>query len=327
MGSAMRGLRPAVLACGFVLAATAAAVAQDYPSKTVHLVVPAAPGGITDIMARLMAEHVGRALNQRMVVENKPAGGGNVGIGSVAQAAPDGYTLLLANVGQIACNPWLYKDVPFDTMKELVGVGPVGAGPSILMVNAALPVATAKEFIAFAKANPGKLNYGTAGPAGMPRIVGEQFNHVYGVEVASIPYRGAAPAAVGLGAGEVQAGFIALGSVKAQVQAGTIRLLAVVSPRRLSGAPDLPTFDEAGLPGFDLLNWFGVVAPAGTPRPAIEKLNLAMKAMVDEPAVRARFAEAGIEAMAEPPADFDARIRRDYEKYGEIIKRTGMRVE
>jgi len=326
MHSPARGLRPVLIACAFVLSAAAAA-AQDYPSRTIHLVVPAAPGGITDIMARMMAEHVGKSLNQRFVVENKPAGGGNVGIGSVAQAAPDGYTLLLANVGQIACNPWLYKDVPFDTMKQLAGVAPVGAGPSILMVHAKLPVATAKEFIAYAKANPGKLNYGTAGPAGMPRIVGEQFNHVYGVEIATIPYRGAAPAAVGIGAGEVQAGFIALGSVKAQVQAGTIRLLAVVSPKRLAGAPDLPTFDEAGLPGFDLLNWFGVAAPAGTPREALDKLSQAMKAMVAEPAVQARFAEAGIESMWESPADFDARIRRDYEKYGEIIKRTGMRVE
>lgn len=316
------------LLTAILVAAAPAAFAQEFPAgKPIHLLVPAAPGGITDIMARLVADHVGKTLDTKMVVENKPAGGGNVAIAQVAKAAPDGHTLLIINVGQIACNPWLYKDLQADTIKDLTGVAPVGAGPSLLVVNDKVPARTAKEFVDFAKANPGKLNYGSAGNATMPHIVGAQFNHKYGVDIAHIPYRGAAPAAVGLGSNEIQVAFIALGSVRPQLQQGQARILAVVSDKRLEDLPDVPTFNEAGLPGFDLINWFGIMAPAGAPAAAVEKLNAAVKAMTMDAAVQARFRQSGIIAMAEPVAQFNARIRADHEMYGSIIKTAGIKVE
>ncbi|MGE3935515.1 MAG: Bug family tripartite tricarboxylate transporter substrate binding protein, partial [Rhodospirillaceae bacterium] len=163
--------------------------------------------------------------------------------------------------------------------------------------------------------------------ATMPHIVGEQFNHAFGVKIQHIPYRGAAAASVGIGSNEVQAGYIALGTVRPQVQAGTIRILGVVSDRRLPELPDVPTFDEAGLPGFDLLNWFGVMAPAGAPAEAVNRINAAMKAMVEDPAVLERFRQGGIIAMSESPSQFNARIRTDHEKYGKIIKNAGIKIE
>jgi tripartite-type tricarboxylate transporter receptor subunit TctC len=328
----MRVSRPTILFGALVaafsaMAAPAAAQSFPDPSKPIHLIVPTSPSGITDIMARIMADHVGNTLGAKIIVENKPAGGGNVAINQVAKSPPDGYTLLIINVGQITCNPWLYKDLQFDTLKDLTGVAPVGAGPSLLVINDKLPVKTAKEFVEYAKANPGKLNYGSAGNATMPHIVAEQFNHVFGVNIQHIPYRGAAPAAVGLGSNEVQAGFIALGTVRPQFQAGTIRILAVVSDKRLEELPNVPTFDEAGLHGFDLLNWFGVMAPAGTPAAAVDTINAAMKKMSEDPAILKRYREGGIVAMWEPAAKFNARIRADHEKYGKIIKTAGIKIE
>jgi tripartite-type tricarboxylate transporter receptor subunit TctC len=274
-----------------------------------------------------MADHVGNALGQRIIVENRTAGAGNPAIAAVAKAPPDGHMLMLINVAQVACNPWLYKDVQFDTVKDLTGIAPVGTAPSLLAVNDKLPAKTAQEMIALIKASPGKYNYGSPGNTTMPHIVTEQFKHLFGLDLAHIPYRGGAPTAMGLASNEVQVSFLALGSIRPQVKAGQVRILGVVSDKRLEELPDVPTFDQAGLAGFDLTNWFGVMGPNGLPADIVGKLNAAVQAMVADPVVLNRYREAGVVAMSESAAAFNARIRSDYEKYGAIIKTAGIKVE
>jgi len=320
------GVRRLALAAAFAAAASAAA-AQGYPSKPIQLVVTTAPSGITDILARIMADHVGKALDTKIVVENRTAGAGNPAIAAVAKSPPDGHMLMLINVGQIACNPWLYKDVQFDTINDLTGIAPVGTAPSLLAVNDKLPAKTGQELIALVKASPGKFNYGSPGNTTMPHIVTEKFKHQFGLDLAHIPYRGGAPTAMGLATNEVQLSFLALGSIRPQVQSGQVRILGVVSDKRLADLPDVPTFDEAGLSGFDLVNWFGVLGPKGLPADVVGKLNTAVRAMVADPVVLTRYRESGVVPMAETADAFNARIRSDYAKYGDIIKTADIKVQ
>ncbi|MGE3935518.1 MAG: Bug family tripartite tricarboxylate transporter substrate binding protein [Rhodospirillaceae bacterium] len=325
-----RGLRPAAIAAVAAFAAAlgaAGASAQSWPARPVHILIPSAPGGITDILARMVADQLNNTVGGRFVPENKPGAGGNVGVNLASKATPDGYTLIMLNVGQVTCNPWLYSGLTFDVRKELTGVAPVGVAPHLLAVNKDIPAKTAQEFIAYAKANPGKLNYSSAGNATMPHIVGEQFKRLFGVDMVHIPYRGSGPGAVGVGAGEVQATFAGLGSIKPQFSAGTVRVLGAVYKSRIPDLPDVPTFDELGLTGFDLINWFGLMAPAGTPPEVIAKINAGIKTMNDDPAVLKRYREGGIEALWESPETFNARIAAEYEKYGAVIKAVGMKIE
>ena len=268
--SAIRG---AIVAAAFVAAAGSHVQAQPYPNKPIRMIVPAATGGITDILARIAGDYVGRALNERVIVENKPGAGGNLGVDLVAKSPPDGYTLVMINVGNVTNNPWLYKDIPFDAMNDLVGVALVGDAPHVISVNVSVPAKTLKELIAYAKANPGKLNYGSAGNATMPHLAGELFARTVGIDIVHIPYRGAGPAAVDLGTGQVQLGFIGYGSVKAQVNAGTVRMLSVSRFARQKAIPDVPTTAEAGVADFQPVNWFGVMAPRGIPGSVLALLN------------------------------------------------------
>ncbi|MGE0743695.1 MAG: Bug family tripartite tricarboxylate transporter substrate binding protein [Rhodospirillales bacterium] len=320
------GVRRLALAAAFATAASAAA-AQTFPSKPIQLIVTTAPSGITDILARITADHVGKALDTKIVVENRTAGAGNPAIAAVAKSAPDGHTLMLINVAQIACNPWLYKDVQFDTVKDLAGIAPVGTAPSLLVVNDKLPAQTGKELVALIKASPGKYNYGSPGNTTMPHIVTEQFKHQFGLDLAHIPYRGGAPTAMGLATNEVQVSFLALGSIRPQLQSGQVRVLGVVSDGRLEDLPAVPTFDEAGLAGFDLTNWFGVMGPTGLPADVVGKLNGAVRAMLADPAIKARLREVGVVPLSEAPDAFNSRIRSDHEKYGGIIRTAGIKVQ
>jgi tripartite-type tricarboxylate transporter receptor subunit TctC len=314
-------------AAAAVLLAAGAAPAQTYPAKPIRLIVPAAPGGITDISARITADYVGRALNERVVVENKAGAGGNLGVDMVAKSPPDGYTLVMVNVGNVTNNPWLYKDMPFDAMKDLVGVAIVGDAPHVISVNVNVPVKTLKELIGYAKANPGKLNYGSAGNATMPHLAGALFARIVGIDIVHIPYRGAGPAAVDLGTGQVQLGFIGYGSIKAQVNAGTVRMLSVSRAQRQKAIPDVPTTAEAGMPDFQPINWFGVMAPSGTPGPVIALLNKHINAMLDDPEVQKRLEGSGIEPMKESPEQLAVRIKADYQKWGEVIRGANIRLE
>jgi tripartite-type tricarboxylate transporter receptor subunit TctC len=302
----------------------ASAQAQDYPSKPIRLIVATAPGGLMDVPARLMADYFEKAYGQRLVVENKGGAGGVMAGDTVAKAAPDGYTLAVIQVGNVAINPFIVKNMPFDPLKDLAPVAPLTSSPVVVTISASLPAKDLREFIALARREPGKLNYGTAGPGTIPHLSGELFSQVAGVRLTPVHYRGAGPALADLLAGQVQAIFVGLGVVHAQAAAGKLRILAVSQATRLRAAPDIPTAAEAGLPGFEINTWFGVVAPHGTPEPIVSLLNREIHAMLDDPAVRSRLMAGGLEPLKETPQEFGARMRRDRERYEPIIKAAGL---
>jgi tripartite-type tricarboxylate transporter receptor subunit TctC len=302
--------------------------AQDaYPSRPVKIIVPAATGGITDLLARFAADYLGRALDQRFLVENRTGGNGNPAIDSVAKAPADGYTVLMANMSNISIVPQITKDVTYDPLRDFAAVAIVGDAPSVLAVYKDLPPKTLKEFVDYAKANPGKLNYGSAGIGTTPHLAGDLFARKTGIEMVHVPYRGAGPAAVDLGTGQVQAAFIGLGSLRAQYNNGQVRLLAVARRARLEALPDVPTFAEAGLPDYDPINWFGLVAPAATPKPVIAALHKHITAMVDDPDIKKRLRDGGIEPLKESPDAFATRLRHDYKMWGDVVKAANIKAE
>lgn len=302
----------------------ATAQAQDYPSKPIRLIVATAPGGLMDVPARLMADYFEKTYGQRLVVENKGGAGGVMAGDAVAKAAPDGYTLAVIQVGNVAINPFIVKNMPFDPLKDLAPVAPLTSSPVVVTISASLPAKDLREFIALARREPGKLNYGTAGPGTIPHLSGELFSQVADVRLTPVHYRGAGPALADLLAGQVQAIFVGLGVVHAQAAAGKVRILAVSQASRLRAAPEIPTAAEAGLPGFEINTWFGVVAPHGTPEPIVSLLNREVHAMLDDPAVQSRLMAGGLEPLKESPQEFGARMRRDRERYEPIIKAAGL---
>jgi tripartite-type tricarboxylate transporter receptor subunit TctC len=315
----------ALLACAGTLAAGHAA-AQAYPTKPIRMVVTAAAGGITDIMTRVMSEQMQRSLGQPMIVENRPGAGGALAMEFVAKSAPDGYTLVIANVGNAAVAPWITKDLPYDPL-SMAAVSPVAEVPTIVAIYDKLPVKNLKEFIAYAKANPGKINYGSAGKATMPHLAAEVLSHMTGIEMVHVPYKGAAPAGVDLAAGRVQLSMLGVGSVRSQIAAGTVRVLAVAAPTRIAALPDVPTFDEAGLPGYEVTNWFGVLAPNGTPRAIVQTLNTHIGQSFSDPKVVKQLADGGILPMKESVEQFQKRIVTDHAKWREIVRVANIKPE
>ena len=313
------------IALASMLALAAPALAQDaWPQKPVRLVVTAPPGGITDILARIIGDHVGRTLGQAIIVDNRPGAGGNIGAEFVAKASPDGYTMLIVNVGTIAVHHWLQKNLPFDSLRDFVPVAPVADGVSIIGIHAKLPPKNLKELIEYAKATPSKLNYGSAGNGTMPHLAAELFAYLTGTQFVHVPYKGAAPAAVDIASGQIQLGFIALGSMRAQLQAGQIRVLAVGSRDRLAAIPDVPTFEEAGLPGYDATNWFGVFAPRATPQTVVATMNREINRMFDDPLVARRIQEGGMVPIRETPEQFAKRVADDNIKWRDVVRRAGI---
>lgn len=303
------------------------AQAQDYPAKPIRLIVATAPGGLMDVPARLMADYFEKAYGQRIVVENKGGAGGVLAGDAVAKAAPDGYTLAQIQVGNVAINPFIVKNMPFDPMKDLAPVAPLTSSPVVVAISASLPAKDLREFIELAKREPGKLNYGTAGLGTIPHLAGELFSQVAGVRLTPVHYRGAGPALADLLAGQVQAILVGLGVVRTQAAAGKVRILAVSQDTRLAAGPEIPTAAEAGLPGFEINTWFGVVAPHGTPERVIALLSREIHAMLDDPAVRSRLVAGGLEPLKESPQQFAARMRRDHERYAAIVKAAGLKPE
>jgi len=303
------------------------AQAQDYPVKPIRLIVATAPGGLMDVPARLMADYFEKAYGQRVVVENRGGGGGVMAGDAVAKAAPDGYTLAQIQVGNVAINPYTVKDMPFDPLADLAPVAPLTSSPVVVAVDARLGVGSLSDFIAAAKREPGKLNYGSAGPGTIPHLAGELFCQVAGVRLTPVHYRGAGPALADLLAGQVQAIFVGLGVVRTHMAAGTVRVLAVSQAQRLQAAPQIPTAAEAGLPAFELTTWFGIVVPKGTPPQIIAVLVKQIHAMQDDPQVLARFAEGGLEPLKESSEQFRARMLRDHERFRALVKAAGLKPE
>ena len=322
----MKWLRSLCLVSATVVL-NATAQAQDYPNKPIRLIIATAAGGLMDVAARVAAESLDKSLGQRLVIENRSGSGGNIGAEAVAKAEPDGYTLGLVQIGNVAINPYVYPDMTFDPFTDLVPVAPLTSSAILVIANAKVPANDLRELIALAKRDPGKLSYGSSGNGTAPHLAGEMFKAAAGVDILHVPYRGAGPAVNDTVGGHVQLTFVGLGAVRAPVDAGLLKILAVAQSERLKSAPQYPTSAEAGLPGYEFVTWFGIVAPKGTPAPVIAKLVQHIHAMQDDPEVQKRLATGGLEALKETPEQFGARMRRDHERFRDIVKAAKLKPE
>jgi tripartite-type tricarboxylate transporter receptor subunit TctC len=304
-----------------------AAYAQPYPSKPIHFVVPYPAGGPLDTVARLRGQKVSESVHQPVVVENKPGAGGNIGADYVAKAAPDGYTILMGAVATHAINPTLYRNIPYDPVKDFAPVTEVAWTPNVLVVNPSLPVSNVKEFIAYAKAHPGELNFGSGSTGSAGHLAGELFKTMAGVQMVHVPYKGAGPAMQDLNGGQIQLMFDNLASSLGQIRAGKVRALAVTTAKRSTLAPELPTIAESGLPGFDISTWFGIFAPGGTPQPVVQRLHDAFVAALHAPDVQATMKKMGAEPVGNTPEEFAAYIRSEARKYAKVIEASGAKVD
>jgi len=317
----------AIVAAAVAAPFTFAQGAATYPAKPVRLVVPFPAGGTTDILARAVAQRLSEAWGRQVIVDNRPGAGGNIGSDLVAKAAPDGYTLLMGTVGTHAINPSLYKNMPYDHVKDFAPVILVAGVPNVLVVNPSLPVHSVTELIAYAKANPGKLNFASSGNGTSIHLSGELFKAMTGVEMTHVPYKGSAPALTDLIGGQVQLMFDNLPSSLPFIKAGKLRALAVTSGARAAALPDLPTLAESGLPGFEASSWFGVLAPAGTSRDIVAKLNGAIAGWLASPEAKEKLLAQGAIAAGGTPEDFARHIGAETAKWAKVVKASGAHID
>jgi tripartite-type tricarboxylate transporter receptor subunit TctC len=321
----------AALAAGFggVRGAAARGVVEDvsaYPSKPITIVVGFTPGGPTDILARLVGNKLAQAWGKPVIVDNKPGAGSNIATEQVVRADQDGYTLLLATIAN-ASNASVYKQLKFDFQKDVAPIVQLMASASVLVVHPSVPVKNLTELIALAKASPGKLNYASTGVGGSPNLAGEMLKSRAGIDVVHIPYKGATPALNDLLAGNVTMGFMtSLGAVQ-HIQSGKLRAIAIASPKRAAELPDVPTMAEAGLPDFHVLSWNGLCAPAGTPRPVIDKLNKEVNRVLDMPDVKKQLETMGAEPIGGTPDEFASFIDAETRKWAAVVKTAGISLE
>jgi tripartite-type tricarboxylate transporter receptor subunit TctC len=317
----------AVLALAMMLAVIGAAAAADYPARTVTLVVPYPPGGGVDAMARVVAAKLSEALHAQFIVDNRPGAGGTIGTRVVAQAAPDGYTLLLGHTGTISIDPSLYVHAGYDPRKDFAPIGLVASMPVALLANPSFPAKSISDVIAMAKAQPGKLNLGTSALGTGGYMCAELFKAEAGVDMAIIPYKGSAPVMNDLLGGHVSVAFSVLPPALGNIQAGKLRAIAVTSKKRFSLLPNVPTFDEAGMPGFEAVLHYGLLAPAGTPKEIVEKLNGELRKLVDNPDVQTQIHNEGGDPMTSTAAEYAADIDKEETKWGGLVKKLGLKVE
>lgn len=329
-GSAMlhrRTVLKGVAALGAAIAAQGEAVAQDYPHRPITLVVPFPPGGSTTVVARIIADKMSPSLGQSIVIDNRAGAAGTVGARAVARAEPDAYTLLLGYTGTLAISPSLYPNVGFDPRKDFAAIGRIGAAPSSIVVHPSFPVHSVQELIDYAKANPGKVNFGSAGVGSVNHIAGELFATMAGVKLTHIPYKGTGPALNDLLGGHILLAFAPIPSTHALAQSGALRMLAVTSLKRTSLVPDIPTVAESGLPGFEAVLRYGLVAPANTPRAAIDRLNTELRAALATPEVQKQLATEGAEAEPSTPEEYAADIDREETKWSQIVRQSGAKAD
>ena len=303
------------------------AVAQPYPSKPIRMIVPFAAGGAADYVGRLMASAIHARTGQPVIVENKPGAGGAFGMDYVAKAAPDGYTLGSANTGDFI-SKFLHPDQTFDPLTDLTPVAMVGHAPQLLVVGSAVPAKTFREFIEYARARPGKVNYGSPGVGSLSHIGAEYLAKLAGLKLVHVPYRGAIPAVADMIAGRVQMMHISLNPIIGQIRAGTLRPLVVAAKQRWSDyLPDVPTSVELGMPEYDMDIWFGMVAPHGTPKPIVNQLNGYMRDMVTDPVMRKRIVEGFMQPTSMTAEEFNAYVRQGTAHWGKIVGDLGIKAE
>ena len=317
-----------IIASVIIVAAGAGAVqAQSYPSKSIRFVVPYAPGGSTDIVARILAQKLSDAMGQQVVVDNRPGAGGSIGADVVAKSPPDGYTMVTAVTGIMAINQFLYRKLPFDPEKDLAPVTQVGSLPLILVVHPSLPAKNVREFIAIAKAKPGQLNYGSSGVGTATHMTTELFKSMAGVDLVHIPYKGSGQVMGDVIGGQLALIFDQIVSSLPHVQGGKLRMLAITSAKRFPSLPDLPTIAESGVPGYESISWAGVAVPAGTPKEIIARLHAEIVKVLAAPDIRERFLRDGIETVGSTPEQFTEHIRRERIKWAKVVKDSGAKAE
>jgi tripartite-type tricarboxylate transporter receptor subunit TctC len=303
-----------------------AAQAQDYPSKPIRFIVSFPPGGSSDLIARLIAPRLAERMGQPVLVENRPGGGGNIGVDAVAKAAPDGYTIGLAAAGALSSNVSLYPNMPFNPEKDLAPVSMLAMIPFFLVAHPSQP-ATLKQLIDAAKAKPGGIAVGYGGNGSTMHLAGELFNMMAGIQLQPVPYKGSGPVSTDVLGGQVPLGVVDVPSAIAHVRAGKMRALAVTSKRRIAAAPEVPTFEEAGVPGYEAIGWFGVVVPAGTPAPIINRLNAEIVAALAVPEIRDKALAAGAEPLTNTPQEFAAMMREETRKWAQVIRTAGIKLQ
>ena len=317
-----------ILVALFVSLASASALAQQtYPARPVRIVAPFAPGGLADVLSRAVGERLQKQLGQPFVVENRPGAGGNIGADLVARAEPDGYTLLMSSAGILTINQFLYTAMPFDPAAALIPVSVVADMPMLLVVRRELAARDVREFLALARGTPGGLFYGSPGHGTTGHLGMELFMHATGVKLQHVPYKSAAEAVQAALAGQTQAMFDNPPTVMAQIRAGGLRALGVAARQRIPQLPDVPTIAESGVPNFEASSWFGLVAPARTPAPIVERLAAETAKAVQDPEMRARFDQLGARLVGNSPSEFAQLVARERASWGEVIKSAGIKLQ
>ena len=316
------------LAASLLFALALPALGQSgYPVRAIRMVVDTSPGGLTDILARMAAEGLSRELGRQVVVENRAGAAGNMAIEYVMKAPADGYTLMICAGGNVVIKPFLDRSFAFDPLADLVPVFNVAEAPHILVIPTAFPAKNLAEFIAYAKANPGKVYYGSAGNGSPPHLAMDRFARLADVRLVHVPYKGVGQALPDLVAGRVQIMSMSYGSARPYLKSGALRALAAGSKQRLAGLPEVPTAAEAGLPAWEMSAWFGIFAPRGTSPEIARLLNEKMQAVIDEPKARQRLFELGAEPVGGSVASFAERVRADYRLWGQVVRESGIRME
>jgi tripartite-type tricarboxylate transporter receptor subunit TctC len=309
------------------LAVWSGAQAQTYPNRPVRLMVPASAGGVTDLVARIAADYLSGQLKQQFVVENRTGAGGNIATDAVAKANPDGYTLGLVASGNVVINPYIYKSMPFDPQTDLIPVASIAEAPQVIAVNKDVPAQSLAELIALAKAKPNSLSYATAGAGTSMHLAGDQFARLAGIQITHVPYRGAVPAVTDVVAGNVQIIPVSAGPIMGFVRSGQLRVLAAASPRRLTYFPDVPTTAEAGLPGYEMTTWFGLVAPKGTPDAIVQALHQAVARMLKDPVSVRRLEDAFLDLMPLSQKQFAEFVAAEFPKWEKTVRASGLQPE
>ena len=314
-----------VLISGLIIANSA--LAQIWPSKPIRIVIAQAPGSATDVISRVVGNQLSEALGQPIVIDARPGAGGALGTEVAARSAPDGYTLFMANNSTHGSNPAVYAKLPYDAIKDFAPISFVASVPYVMVVDPKLPVGTVKEFIALAKSMPGKMNYASAGNGSTHHFCGELLKSMTGIDIQHIPYKGSGPGIAGLLGGEVSMMFSNVADIGSQIKAGKVKPLAVTATRRASLLPEVPTMEEAGLPGFVITSWFGLLVPAGTPAPVIGRLNAETVKVLGRADVKATLGAQGLEVASSTPEQFAEHIKSEIARFTKIARAAGIKAE
>lgn len=319
-------MKRATFALAMAMALCASAQADDYPSKPIKIIVPYPGGQASDTITRLVSERLGKALGQPVVVDNRPGAGGNIGTDAGAKAPPDGYTLTIATAA-LPISKHVYRKLPFDPAKDFVPITLMTITPLVLVTRTSLPVKDVADLVALAKKDPGKITFASSGPGTSHQLSGELFKSLAGIEMLHVPYKGSPPAHVDLMGGSVDIMFDNIVPVAPHIKAGRLRALAVTTKTRASALPDVPTMAEAGYPNFEATAWFGLLAPAGTPRPIVDRLNKEVVAILTSPDIKERLDGMGATVVADKPEEFGRFMANEINKWGPVVKRANIELE